>query len=111
LAADEAILHRLLGVAERKANPASKNDEWCNWGFAGPQVITCNGQKFVYGSAFCPSGMYRNIFCKEELSENGKGCSEDNSDITTSCYNRFMQSRPAIRGGGQQYSNPSGAVR
>ena len=98
-------------VAPRRTDPAPGNNEWCNWGFAGPQVITCNGQRFVFGTAACPSGMYSNIFCKEELSESGKACSDDNSDITIRCYNRFMQTRPATRSGNQLQSNPSGAVR
>ena len=98
-------------VAPRRTQPAPKNNEWCNWGFAGPQMITCSGQKFVYGTAACPSGIYSNIFCKEALIDSGKECSNDNSDITIRCYNQFMQSRPANRGGSQQQPNPSGALR
>jgi hypothetical protein len=80
-------------VAPRKPSPAPKTDEWCNWGFEGPKVITCDGQRYVYGTAACPSGLYRGIFCREELSQSGKDCSDDNSPATIQCYDKVVQVR------------------
>ncbi len=93
----------------RPSSPRTEH-EWCNWGFAGPQVVTCRGQRFVFGTAACRSGIYKNIFCKEEFSGSGQACADDNSEVTVECYDRFIQARPAIRSN-QQNPNPSRAVR
>jgi hypothetical protein len=98
-------------VASKQSKKES--NEFCNWGIAGPKVITCNGQKYVYGTAACPSGIYSNIFCKEAFSYSGKACSDDNSPETIQCYNRFMRPSPPIiyNYGSGDRSNPAGAAR
>ena len=65
------------------STPAADN---CRWGSLGIREFTCEGEVYIYGSASCRSGFYKSIFCKEEYKDNGKACSNDNSQETQRCY-------------------------
>lgn len=81
---------------------------YCNWGYAGRQYFRCNGETFVYGSAVCDSGFYSNVFCRSELSSNGKACANDNSSVTVSCYKQLMQPRSTSYYGSSRSGWPRG---
>ncbi len=92
-------------VKPGRVEPRQDEDEgFCNWGFAGPKVITCEGEKFCFGSAACRNGIYSNIFCNEQFCQSAKQCSHDNAAKTVRCYNRFIQTEPSqsVIGAGQR---------
>ena len=74
-------------------NPTSSENippnlnEFCNWGFAGPQKFECRGKTYTYGSVACKSGFYQNVFCESKYSTHGYTCQEDESPDTIACYN------------------------
>lgn len=88
-----------------------ESEGFCNWGFAGPKVVTCEGEKFCFGSAACRNGFYSNIFCKERFCQSGEQCADDNADVTVRCYNRFIQTQPSRRGVGAGQQEPARGVR
>ena len=63
--------------------------EFCNWGFVGPRKYKCEEQNYIFGSPICDSGRYKNIFCHEQFFADGKACSEDASEATKLCYEKF----------------------
>ena len=64
----------------------AKASEFCNWGVVPPRPFVCNGKNYLYGTAACTSGTYRNIFCKEALGNDGAACAGDNDPDTIACY-------------------------
>lgn len=98
--------NRMTGA---RTEPAPRRDDegFCNWGYAGPKIVTCEGQRFCFGSAACRTQMYSNIFCKEDNCGSGKKCADDSDAVTVRCYNRFIQTLPG--GGGLQ--SPANGTR
>jgi hypothetical protein len=81
---------RFIFILALALSSNSYADEFCNWGYAGPKVYTCNGQKYCYGTAACSSGIYRGVFCKERFCDQGKDCADDNSKETIDCYDKLI---------------------
>lgn len=99
-------------VRPGRVEPRRDQDEgFCNWGWSGPQIVTCEGQRFCYGSAACRNGFYSNIFCKERYCQSGRQCADDNATVTVRCYNRFTQIQPPRRGVGAGQQEPKRGVR
>jgi hypothetical protein len=96
-----------------RTDPISKNEEegFCNWGFAGPKIVTCSGQRFCFGSTVCQNQTYRNIFCKEDNCGSGKKCAEDSDEITKNCYEQFIQTIPVSSEDIKSPKNGVGGVR
>ena len=63
------------------------SNEFCNWGFAGPQRFHCRGKTYIYGVVSCvPSGVTGELFCEEQYVHNGPACKADNSPDTVACH-------------------------